>query len=103
MRAGEAMTRDVRVVWPDHTVEEAARVTLTIDVGTPLVTQLDAPQSCNGPGLRKPQFPASEARFLLGQCRLRVNTNRLGERRLNSCLKCELPLYSTDAWATTVS
>jgi CBS domain-containing protein len=52
MRAGEAMTRDVRVVWPDHTVEEAARVTLTIDVGTPLVTQLDAPQSCNGPGLR---------------------------------------------------
>jgi hypothetical protein len=80
-------------------------MTLTIDVGASLVAQRDAPQSCNGPGLRKPQFPDSEARFLLGQCRLRVstNTNRLGERRLISCLKCELPVYSTDAWATTVS
>jgi hypothetical protein len=54
MRAGEAKTRDARVVRPDDTVEEAARMTLAIDMEAPLVMQLDAPQSCNGPGLRKP-------------------------------------------------
>jgi hypothetical protein len=98
------MTRNVRVVRRDHTVEETAGMTLTTDVGAPLMTQFDAPQSCNGPGLRKPQFPASEARLLPGHCRLRTstNTNRLGERRLISCLKYELPLYFTDAWATPV-
>jgi hypothetical protein len=43
----------------------------------------DSPQSCIGPDLRKPQFLASEARFLQGHCRPRVsaNTNRRVETK----------------------
>ncbi len=33
MRVSEAMTRDVCVARPDHTIEEAARMMLAIDVG----------------------------------------------------------------------
>jgi CBS domain-containing protein len=33
MRVSEAMTRDVRVVSPDHTIEAAARVMAEIDAG----------------------------------------------------------------------
>ncbi|ODT06791.1 MAG: inosine-5-monophosphate dehydrogenase [Kaistia sp. SCN 65-12] len=33
MRVSEAMTRDVCVVRPDHTIEEAARMMLAIDAG----------------------------------------------------------------------
>ncbi|TAJ83607.1 CBS domain-containing protein [Reyranella sp.] len=33
MRVSDAMTRDVRVARPDHTIEEAARMMLAIDAG----------------------------------------------------------------------
>jgi CBS domain-containing protein len=42
MRVSDAMTRDVCVARPDHTIEEAARMMLAIDVGLlPVATTTD--------------------------------------------------------------